>query len=289
MAAIANGFGIQLIRADNTTIGGTTAGKRNVISGSTSEAVRINSDVNGTKIQGNYIGTNALGVGAVPNGVGVDVYGSSQNNVIGGTVAGARNVISGNGGDGVGLFNTGSTANTVEGNYIGTDNTGSGPLPNGGPGVDVITGATDNIIGGTVAGAGNVIANNSTGVAVDGSATLGNSILGNSIFASTTLVGITLTSGGNNSEPAPTITTVFTSSGNTTIAGAVGAGTHRIEVFQNPNCSDPEGKTLVGATTTSTTTWTMTVPAIASPALTATSTDTSTGNTSQFSRCVNNP
>ncbi len=289
MAPIANAWGIQLYQADNNTIGGTTAGRRNVISGN-GEAIRANSSVADTAIEGNYVGTDAAGTGALPNGAGVDFYGGGdQNNVVGGTVAGARNVISGNSADGVGLFNTGTTANTIEGNYIGTDTTGSAPLPNAGPGVDVLTGATDNTIGGTIAGSGNVIANNSTGVAVDGSTTLGNSILGNSIFASSSLAGITLTSGGNNNEPAPAITTIFTSGGTTTIAGAVGAGTHRIEVFQNPSCGDPEGETFVGTTTTSTTSWSISVPAISSPALTATSTDTSTGNTSQFSRCETNP
>jgi titin len=288
-AAIANGFGIQLFQANNNTIGGTTSGARNVISGNGSEAIRANSSVNGNTIEGNYIGTNASGLGALGNGVGVDFYGSDTNNIIGGTTAGARNVISGNSGDGVGLFNPGTSGNTVEGNYIGTDSTGLAPLPNSGPGVDIITGASNNLIGGTTAGAANTIANNATGVAVDGSTTLGNSILGNSIFASSTLIGITLTSGGNNNEPAPSITSVFKSGGNTTIEGGVTAGTHRVEVFQNPSCADPEGKTFVGATTTSTTSWSITVPAISSPALTATSTDTSTGDTSEFSRCVTNP
>ena len=273
-ASILNGHGIQLFRADNSTIGGTTAAARNVISGNGSEAIRANGYVNGNKIEGNYIGTNSSGLGALGNGVGVDFYGADSGNIIGGTTAGARNVISGNSGDAVGLFNPGTTGNTVEGNYIGVDSTGSAPLPNSGPGVDIITGASNNLIGGTTAGAANLIANNSTGVAVDGKNTVGNSILRNSIFASSTLLGITLTGGGNNSEPAPTITSVFKSGGTTTISGVVTAGTHRVEVFQNPSCSDPEGQKFVGATTTSTTSWSITVPAISSPALTATSTDT---------------
>jgi titin len=288
-ASIANGFGIQLFHADNNTIGGTTAAARNVISGNSSEAIRADAGANGNTIEGNYIGTNSSGLGALGNGVGVDFYGTSSGNMIGGTTAGARNVISGNSGDAVGLFNPGTTGNTVEGNYIGVDSTGSAPLPNSGPGVDIVTGATNNLIGGTTAGAANLIANNSTGVAVDGKNTIGNSILGNSIFASSTLLGITLTSGGNNSEPAPTITAVFKSGGTTTISGVVAAGTHRVEVFQNPSCSDPEGQKFVGATATSTTSWSITVPAISTPALTATSTDTSTGDTSQFSQCATNP
>ncbi len=288
-AAIANSFGIQLLQANTNTIGGTTSGARNVISGNGSDAIRANSSDNGNAIEGNYIGTTASGLGALGNGVGVDFYGSSTNNIVGGTKAGERNVISANGGAGVGLFNPGTSANTVEGNYIGTDKTGSAPLPNVGPGVVIITGATNNLVGGTTAGAANIIAYNTNGVAVDGSTTLGNSILGDSIFASSSLIGISLTSGGNNNELAPAITTVFTSGGTTTIAGSVTAGTHRIEVFQNPTCADPEGNMFIGATTTSTTSWSITVPAISSPALTATSTDTSTGNTSPFSRCVTNP
>jgi titin len=288
-AAIANQWGIQLSEANTNTIGGTTSGARNMISGNGSEAIRANSSVNGNAIEGNYIGTSASGLGALGNGEGVDFYGSDTNNIIGGPKADERNVISANGGDGVGLFNPGTSANIVEGNYIGTDKTGSAPLPNAGSGVDILTGATGNLVGGTAAGAANIIANNNAGVAVDGSTTVGNSILGNSIFASVSLVGISLTSGGNDNEPAPAITEVFTSGGNTTIAGAVTAGTHRIEIFQNPSCGDPEGKTFIGATTTSTTSWSITVPAISSPALTATGTDTSTGDTSPFSGCVTNP
>ena len=282
--AIANGFGIELVQADNNTIGGTTSRARNLISGNQSEAISVNANVNGTTIEGNYIGTDASGTGALGNGEGVNFLGADTNNIIGGTTAGERNVISGNGAGGVGLFNPGTTANTVEGNYIGVDSTGSAPLPNSGPGVTIITGASNNLIGGTTAAAANIIANNTTGVFVDGSATLGNSILRNSIFASSTLTGIRLSSGGNSNEPAPSITTVFTGGGNTTISGAVGAGTHRVEVFQNPSCADPEGKTFLGAKTTSTTSWSIVVPAISSPALTATSTDTSTGDTSEFSR-----
>ncbi len=285
---IGNGFGIQLSAANNNTIGGTTVGARNVISGNSSEGIRVNSQCNGNLIAGNYVGTSASGLAPVGNSTGINFYGADSSNIIGGTTPGARNVISGNGGDAVGLFNPGTTATVVEGNYIGTDKTAAGPLPNAGDGVVILTGSTNNTIGGTTAGAANIIANDTNGVHVDASSTLGHSILRNSIFANSGL-GIALTSGGNNNEPAPTITSVMTSGGNTTISGAVIAGSHRIEVFQNLSCSDPEGKNFLGAVTTSTSSWSLTVPALSSPALTATSTDTSTGNTSQFSRCVTNP
>src|SRR5205814_1264507 len=137
---------------------------------------------------------------AVGNGRGVFL---DSNATLGGTTAGARNVVSGNVGDGV--FAAGGH-NVIEGNYIGTDRTGTKALGNttGGGGVyvaggngDLIggpewrgggsgTGASNNTLGGTAAGARNVIADNrASGVAIGQNAgepsTSGNSILGNSI------------------------------------------------------------------------------------------------------------
>src|SRR5262249_52751147 len=54
--------------------------------------------------------------------------GTAANNVIGGTTAAARNVVSGNAGDGVQVSGSGATANVVLGNYIGTDVNGHGVL-----------------------------------------------------------------------------------------------------------------------------------------------------------------
>jgi hypothetical protein len=67
-------------------------------------------------IQGNYIGTDYTGTSAVPNGVGVatgqvvSTNASAGYATIGGTVAGSRNVISGNTGDGVQLNGTSSNS-----------------------------------------------------------------------------------------------------------------------------------------------------------------------------------
>ena len=118
-------------------------------------------------ITGNLIGTNAAGTAALANGNdGIDLVGSSFN-VIGGTTAGAGNVISGNTSDGVEITGSGTTGNVVAGNLIGTDVTGTVALGNGSSGVLIDTGASANLIGGTTASARNIIsANADSGVQI---------------------------------------------------------------------------------------------------------------------------
>jgi hypothetical protein len=109
-------------------------------------------------IEGNFIGTNATGTAALPNGGSGVVLVLGHNNTIGGTTPAARNLISGNIGDGVVL---GNPNNFVQGNFIGTDVTGSMALGNGQRGV---TSAGLNLIGGDTAAAGNVISGNNRGI-----------------------------------------------------------------------------------------------------------------------------
>ncbi|HEV8062133.1 MAG TPA: Ig-like domain repeat protein, partial [Gemmataceae bacterium] len=100
---------------------------------------------------------------------------SALSNTIGGTTAAARNVISGNTGDGVDITGNVTTGNFVEGNYIGTDGTGTNALGNMGNGVNIQVGASNNTIGGGAVGAGNVISGNvGAGVLVNGLTTSGN-------------------------------------------------------------------------------------------------------------------
>src|SRR5262249_44378504 len=138
-------------------------------------------------------GTDAMGTVALGNSDdGVDII-SSSGNTIGGIVAGTANVISGNG-----LYRTSgveldsSSDNLVEGNFIGTDATGTISLGNIGDGVEIDTvspladtnggPSTDNTIGGASAIAGNLITDNDgPGVAVTGDA-VGNQITANRIF-----------------------------------------------------------------------------------------------------------
>lgn len=114
-------------RGANVLIGGTTSADRNVISGNGSYNVFLTTDANGTIIRGNYIGTNSAGSSAFsttnPN-YGILVDSTVTNVVIGGTAAGAGNVISGHVREGVWASTTGTV--TLQGNYIGTNATGTG-------------------------------------------------------------------------------------------------------------------------------------------------------------------
>jgi len=152
--------GICLVNGSNgNTIGGTSASARNVVSANGSAGIAL-TDVASTIVEGNYVGTNPAASKALGNvGSGVIVGGASDGNTIGGTAAGARNVISGNGSDGVFIDGPATDDNAVEGNYIGTDATGKNDVGNQFAGVLVQQGG-GNVIGGAVAGAGNVISGN---------------------------------------------------------------------------------------------------------------------------------
>ena len=110
--------------APNNTIGGSQAGAGNVISGNTGEGVFLDQGSGNNLLEGNLIGTNAAGTQALANSVGVQI--SINGNTIGGTQAGERNVISGNTNGGIIDYTSG---NLIQGNYIGTDGTGTRPCP----------------------------------------------------------------------------------------------------------------------------------------------------------------
>jgi hypothetical protein len=164
--AIANINGIEINGTTGNTIGGSTSGAGNLISGNVFNGVFINSESANNVLQGNFIGTNAAGNAPLPNGnIGVRLV-DAANNTIGGNTPGARNVISGNTSSPIGIESAGSTGNRVQGNYIGTDITGTSAIGNGGP-VGIAFGASNNLIGGTAVGEGNVISGNLTnGVAI---------------------------------------------------------------------------------------------------------------------------
>ena len=184
--------------ADGNVIGGAAPGAGNLISGNRYEGISVSGYFDGhtvqqrgiarnTVIQGNFIGTNAAGTAAVPNGgtngigAGITIL-EAQGTLIGGTIAGARNLISGNGADGSGIAigngEATTTGNIVQGNYIGTDVTGTFAVANKQHGIRLAS--PGNTIGGSADGAGNVIAGNqNTGLgvrAVNGALIQGNYI-----------------------------------------------------------------------------------------------------------------
>ncbi len=178
------------------TIGGSTPGAGNVISGNGEGGVAIYGiDATGDVVQGNLIGTDITGTQPLGNGfsgVYVGDWGNTGDGAsdatIGGTTPGAGNVISDNGNWGVWISGAGVTGVVVQGNLIGTDASGSKALGNTWSGIQIDRGASNNTIGGAAAGAGNIIsANGQYGIEVTGQGTTGNVVAGNQI--GTTTVG----------------------------------------------------------------------------------------------------
>ena len=154
----------------------------NLISGNLADGVRLTGSSTTTNLlQGNYIGTDATGTRKLRNfGNGVFMTVGASDNQVGGSTRGAGNLISGNQGIGVALDGSAVSGNLIEGNEIGTDKTGTLPLGNDGDGIDVIE-AFGNVIGGAVAGEGNLIANNLDGIFFAGLGARGNVVQGNLI------------------------------------------------------------------------------------------------------------
>ena len=181
-------FGIAVVNASDITIGGTTSGAANVIAGNGEGGIAFlggespladsygfgynDFGASDDLIEGNLIGVNFDSSGNLIPGLGnggptpgltgdteagivindpADPVQTSSGNTIGGTAAGAGNIISGNAGGGI-VFSGGDVAgNLVEGNLIGTNLKGTGAVANTGDGVLITGGATNNTIGGLAA------------------------------------------------------------------------------------------------------------------------------------------
>lgn len=313
--------GVAMFAINSNVVGGTESGAGNVISGNTRFGISVTGFAN--RAQGNFIGTNASGTAAINNGEAGVTISNSQNHTIGGTTPAARNIISGNSGAGVFITEGGSTNNLVQGNFIGTDITGSVAVPNtsmvvNSSGGVSLNNAFFNMIGGAASGAGNVIAfNNRAGVVVIGPALpstlagVGNTISRNSIFSNNGL-GIDLIGaagvetndacdgdlGGNRLQNFPVLTAAAPNGGSTNIQGTLNSAadtTFTIEFFANAACDASgfgEGKTFIGSIMARTSTncgitfnITLPVSVAAGQLITATATDP-IGNTSEFSACV---
>jgi titin len=244
--------------AAGNVIGGTAIGAGNLISGNAAAGVIIDG-LSGrprrNTVLGNFIGTDAAGTADLGNaGSGVLLTSGASDNTIGGAVAGARNVISGNDGYGVEITGAVTDGNRVQGNRIGLPATGASPLGNALDGVRVADDANRNVIGGTRVGTGNVIAHSGgSGVAVVSGTR--NSVLGNHVFDSGGL-GIDLLADGvtpndlDDPDPGPNDLTNFPqlSFARITATGLRVNGlintqndrTQRVEFFASPS-ADPSG------------------------------------------------
>jgi CSLREA domain-containing protein len=144
-----NTIGIYIEQdADNNQIG--QSGTGNVISGN-GNGIYLASQ--GNQIQGNKIGTNQTGTSALGNSIGIHASLATYT-IIGGTDPGETNLISGNT-SGIAL----GGYSTLQGNFIGTDFSGSTAIPNQ-IGISVQS-ASYVLIGGTGTGQGNLISGNS--------------------------------------------------------------------------------------------------------------------------------
>jgi hypothetical protein len=172
---LTNGFptGLSFSGADSNVV-------RGLVIVRFSTGIQLDSSL-GSRITGNWIGLDADGVSRGNRNIGIDVtslaFDPCAFNLVGGTAPADRNVISGNG-TGISFFPMTVFNNTVQGNFIGTDITGTVPRGNTFIGINVHA-ATNLVIGGSAPGAGNVIAGGMTGLSF--LATTGDVIQGNRI------------------------------------------------------------------------------------------------------------
>jgi len=281
--ALANGSGITVFDGASNQVGGTTAAARNVVAGNSGDGVPISSAATLTTIQGNYIGVDVSGAKALGNGIdGIDQYAlstgiSADGTLIGGDIPGAGNVISGNSFNGISfgayvqLVYNGTTGQSVLGNLIGTDATGTKAMGNGYNGIVIGQGGGLVTIGGTDSGAGNVIGfNGYSGVSIDSNSGQGyvNTVIGNSILSNHN-AGISLLAGVGDKFSRNSIYS----------NGALGID------IGNPNSAANSCQTTATGPNNSQNAPVLTPASGGATLVSATAIDAS-GNTSQFSNCA---
>jgi uncharacterized repeat protein (TIGR01451 family) len=316
-AALGNGqAGILFANASYATIGGTIKGTGNLLSGN--EGSGIDCFVLGSGnalIEGNLVGVDVTGTHALGNdNHGIRIAGPLDC-TIGGTTAAAANVIGANAGDGINLNIGPSNGSVIEGNFIGTDVTGTLNLGNNGAGIFI--GSDQVTIGGTSTGEGNVIANNQQGGVAFGGGLDQDSILSNSIYDNSEF-GISFNNSStptpnhqdeegfslpqaNDYQNYPVLTSVGSLGTTTEVVGSLNAGadtTYLIQFFASPTADSSgygQGQVYLGSTTVTTgsnsdandVNFDVTLPTgvAAGWVVSATATDP-LGNTSEFSQDI---
>jgi hypothetical protein len=258
--------------AQENLVGGSNPGEGNLISGNSLFGVSISGvGAKGNLVKGNYIGVDASGRVALKDRYGVVLDSGAQDNIIGGSVPGEANVISGNQSGGVLIRGSETRNNRIIGNFIGTDSSGSERLGSG-SGIWLLEGAQGNIIGGTGEGEGNIIANSGIfGILIESAETIGNTIRGNSIYSNTR--------GG-----------ILTRAGNVGLDPPIIAGANPVQGTACANCivdiysdSGDEGKVYEGSAEAGADGRFTFDKAPSGPYITATATDAN-GTTSTFSK-----
>ncbi len=142
--------------ATTTRVGLTSPTGRNVISGNAIGITLRDAESQSNQVLGNYIGTDATGTEARPNGTGI-LISEANRNTIGGTSSNSGNVVSGNTGVGIDVQGVTDGGNKIFGNLVGTTAAGTAPLPNA-SGIRLLNCTVANHVG--TAGGGNVISGN---------------------------------------------------------------------------------------------------------------------------------
>lgn len=262
-----SGCGIE-IHSSNNTIGGMQTNKGNLINSNKHSGICLFEYASFNDINGNLIGVDETGLGAVgEQGDGVHIY-KGHHNII------ENNIISSQKASGVQIYDLDSAYNTVKNNLIGVGKDGITPIPCFDKGVNIHDGAHHNQIG-----PGNIIANTagSYGIQVGGGLSPSNTITKNSIFSNEG-VGILLWNENISLIRPPAITSFNLNDG--TISG-LACSNCLVQIFSD---EDNEGKIFEGETTADTAgifTYDKDSP-FAGPHLTATATDES-GTSSAFS------
>jgi hypothetical protein len=150
---------VIIYNSSSNNIGGVLPAERNLISGNIGSGVYVfGPGSTGNVIQNNLVGTDTTGRSALGNRADGITVANAAWNTVGGT-EGARNIISGNLQAGVFLTGSGTTNNSIIGNFIGTDLDGQAALANNLSGV-ILDGARRNRVGNRSSAGGNVISAN---------------------------------------------------------------------------------------------------------------------------------
>ncbi len=287
-------YGINLTPGNLTLIGGSGFGEGNVISGNGTSflglppgGIFIGGSVN-CIVKGNIIGLSADGVTRLTtNGQRAGIYLNALTasyNIIGGTTAADRNIISDNTTYGIHLsWYSGTGNNTIQGNYIGPDKNGAmiaGSDQN--YGIYMSDGSVNNKIGGSLAGEPNLIAYNTTnGIFITDVTSTSNLISRNPIYGTSMTKAINLDASGNNNYAMPTITSATT----ILVSGTSATNGDIVEVFKTDGgCIN--ALQYLGSATVAGNAWSVAVSLSASDVVIANVHSSVNNNTSEFTTCT---
>ncbi len=301
--------GIEVTQTRFLTIGGTTASARNVISatdnGSFEQSragIQVGQGSLYSQIMGNYIGTDAAGASAVGNLVGIGLADTEQL-TIGGSVAGAKNLISGNRGVGIGTDGLSPYNSSVDilGNDIGPSADG-GSLGNS-SGISLADGQYYTI--GTIDAPNTIAFNTLSGIKIRNNcirAAIGPNSIHDNGYLGIDLGGDGVTAnddldtdtGPNNLQNFPVIEFVDAATGDLDFwLDSAGSTTYTLHFYESPSCDASgygQGATYLGSATVTTEAGGSVSDQVTLGQLTPGASITATAmdpswNTSEFSQC----